>query len=252
MKGSVIALGVLGEQKAAARIVDGQLDDFLIDPADEGRLRPGAICRAVCDRPLKGQGGMMLRLAGGKTGFLRQGKGLRPGQGLLVQVTGFAEGGKATPVTQRILFKSRYAIVTPGAPGINISRSIRDEETRVALREIAEEIFGTGGDTGLIIRSAAADADEAAVSDDIQTMFQLSADVINEPLDEGPELLLDGPDAHELAWREWDVADVFADEETAFSDHAVMELLDELVSPRVELGASGFAFVEPTQALVAI
>jgi ribonuclease G len=72
MKGSVIALGEIAGRKAAARLVDGQLDDVLIDPdpADPGPL-PGAIFRAICDRPVKGQGGMFVRLPEG-SGYLRQ------------------------------------------------------------------------------------------------------------------------------------------------------------------------------------
>ena len=46
-----LALDEIGGRKAAARLVDGKLDDLLVDPADEAP-RPGAIFRAICDRPL--------------------------------------------------------------------------------------------------------------------------------------------------------------------------------------------------------
>ena len=45
----------------------------------------------------------------------------------------------ALPVTTRLLFKSRFAIVTPDAPGLNISRRIRDEELRDGLSALAED-----------------------------------------------------------------------------------------------------------------
>ena len=102
MKGRSIILDHIGDQEAAAYLVDGKLDDLLIDNDDAPR--PGAIFRGICDRPIKGQGGMMLRLPDGEMAFLRHGKGLRPGQPLLVQVSGYAEGGKAVPVTDRVLF----------------------------------------------------------------------------------------------------------------------------------------------------
>ena len=44
-----------------------------------------------------------------------------------------AEDGKAVPVTQRVLFRGRSAIATPGAPGVNVSRRIRDEGERARL-----------------------------------------------------------------------------------------------------------------------
>ncbi len=103
MKGRQIILDHLNGREAAALIVDGRLEDLLID-ADGPR--PGAIYRAVADRPVKGQGGLFLRTPDG-TAFLRQVKGIAPGDTMLVQVTGHAEPGKAIPVTQKILFKSR-------------------------------------------------------------------------------------------------------------------------------------------------
>ena len=98
MNGRMIVLDHLGGQEAAALLVDGRLDDLLID--DPSAPRPGAIFRAICDRPLKGQGGMMLRLPEGSA-FLRAAKGLRPGQPMLVQVTGVTEPGKAVPVNSK-------------------------------------------------------------------------------------------------------------------------------------------------------
>ncbi|MFY8146463.1 MAG: ribonuclease G, partial [Rhodobacter sp.] len=121
MKGRVIAFDTLRGRPAAALIADGRLEDFLIDPADDAPV-PGAIYRGIVDRPMKGQGGVFVRLPDGATGFLRQVSGLAPGQPVLVQVSGAAEPGKAVPVTARLLFKSRYAILTPDAPGLNVSR----------------------------------------------------------------------------------------------------------------------------------
>ncbi len=113
MKGRRIVLDHLGEREAAALMVDGQLDDILIDG---DAPRPGTVYRAIADRPVKGQGGMFLKTPDGPA-FLRQVKGLAPGQPILVQVSGYAEPGKALPVTQKLLFKSRYGIVTPGCAG---------------------------------------------------------------------------------------------------------------------------------------
>ena len=71
MKGRVIVLDTWGERQAAALVVDGVLQDLAIDPADDAPL-PGAIYRGTVDRPVKGQGGVFLRLPGGQPGFLRQ------------------------------------------------------------------------------------------------------------------------------------------------------------------------------------
>ncbi len=251
MKGSVVALGEVNGRRAAAWMVDGKMQDFLIDPASDAPA-PGSVFRAICDRPMKGQGGMMLRLAHGLTGYLRGAKGLAPGQAILVMVTGFADDGKAVPVTQRVLFKSKYAIVTPEAPGTNISRAIRDEERRVVLQEIAAaEMEGAPETTGLIVRSVAAGGNEADIAEDIAAMRALSEAVMAD-VDGAAELLVGGADAHELAWREWGIPDQLADGEGAFDDHGVHEAIDDLIAARVSLEGGAFAFIEPTRALVAV
>lgn len=251
MKGRVIALGQIAGRAAAGLIVDGRLDDFLIDPASDDFPAPGTIFRAICDRPLKGQGGMILRLPKG-AGFLRAAKGLRPGQPLLVQVTGYAEDGKAMPVTTRLLFKSKYAIVTPGAPGINVSRAIKDDEVRVRLLDVAHDLIGDAQDLGLIVRSQAAEASDDDVAQDIAAMLELSDAVLSDADGNKPELLVDGPDPHAVAWRDWGPSDVFAQDSSSFADHGVLDLVEALKSEHVPLPGGAYAFVEPTRALVAV
>ncbi|MEO0749488.1 MAG: ribonuclease G, partial [Pseudomonadota bacterium] len=107
MKGTTVCLDAWNGFEAAAWVENGRLEDLLID---SDLPRPGTIYRAIADRPVKGQGGMFVQTPDGM-GFLRQVKGLSPGQSLLVQVTGYAEPGKAIPVTTKLLFKSRFAIV---------------------------------------------------------------------------------------------------------------------------------------------
>lgn len=252
MIGRVVVLDTLQNRPAAALIVDGALQDFLIDPADDTPL-PGAIFRAVVDRPLKGQGGVFVKLPG-TTGFLRQVSGLAPGQKVLVQVSGVTEPGKALPVTTRLLFKSRLAIVTPGAPGRNISRRIRDEDTRAALDALAADAMqGAAHDLGLILRSACEDADADEISADITAMRDLAQAVLAD-LNGGPELLVEGPLAQETAWRDWSdpTPDEVADAPGSFADHGVAEMIDALLTPHVPLPGGGHMMIEPTRALVAV
>jgi len=247
MKGRTIILDHIGDIEAAAYLVDGKLDDILIDDIDAPR--PGAIYRGICDRPIKGQGGMMLRLPEGETAFLRQGKGLRPGQPLLVQVTGHSEAGKAVPVTDRVLFKSRYAIVTPGKPGLNISRQITDEDTRDTLLAVAHEVFDSP--FGLILRSSCEGADEGEIAEDIVAMLTLAEAVLADAEGATPEALTEGDGPHTLAWREWTgAADVVTDA-GAFEHHGVLDQIDQLGKAVVPIG-EGTMYVEPTRALVAV
>jgi Ribonuclease G/E len=178
--------------------------------------------------------------------------GIAPGQRLIVQVTGPAEPGKAVPVTVRLLFRSRWAIVTPGAPGLNISRRIRDEDVRAELQALAEAgMAGAAADHGLILRSACEGAAAEDVAGDIAAMRDLAA-AVTQDLAGGAELLLDGPDAHEAAWRDW--AEPEPDEviEGGFDEMGVWEMIDALRSARVDLPGGGHVMIEPTRALVAV
>lgn len=246
MKGASIILDHLNGREAAALMIDGKLEDFLIE-ADAPA--PGTIYRARADRPVKGQGGMFLSTPDGPA-FLRQVKGLAPGASLLVQVTGYAEPGKAIPVTQKLLFKSRYAIITPDAPGLNVSRSIRDENLRDQLLEIAHAEMD-GCSYGLILRSDCATAQVEAVAEDIAAMRTMAAQVMDDHGTEA-ETLLDGDGPHLCAWRDWTTpADIF-NEPGGFEDHGVLDALDIVSGIHEALPSGAFLYIEATRALVAV
>lgn len=235
-----VLLDHLDGREAAVLLVDGKLDDLLVDGTG---VRPGAIYRAKADRPVKGTGGVFLSSPDGPL-FLRQVKGLRQGETLLVQVNTRPEPGKAPSVTTKLLFKSRFAIVTPDAPGLNISRQIRDEGLRDALLEIAHEAMDGNG-MGLILRSSCAEADEAEIADDILAMRDLAVAVTSDATG-APELLVEGDGPHALAWRDWEASSVIT-EAGCFETHCVLEQIDDL--HRAEAGPM---IIEPTRALVAV
>ena len=252
MKGRVVILGELRGLEAAALMLDGQLEDLLLAPGDAAALAPGAICRAVVDRQMKGQGGVFVRLPGGAKGFLRETGGLAPGQAVLVQLAAVAEPGKAVPVSTRLLFKSRYAIVTPAAPGLNVSRRIREAQSRAALEALAAAAMA-GSSAGLILRSACAGAGPGEIAEDIAQMRALAEAVLAD-LPGPPELLFDAAGPHEAAWRDW--AEPAPDEVTeapdAMAAHGVPAALAALLTPRVALPGGAHMQIEPTRALIAV
>lgn len=251
MKGRVLILDQIGDREAAALMVDGVLEEIAV-AAEGDQPLPGAIYRAIADRQMKGQGGIFLRLPDGHRAFLRQTSGIAPGQRLLVQVTGPTEPGKAVPVTTRLLFKSRFAIVTPGAPGLNISRRIRDEDERAALDRFATEgMAGAAADMGLILRSACDAAEDEDIVADIAAMREMAEAVLAD-LNGEPELLVDAPTPHELAWRDWQEPSPDEIVEGGFEDHGVHEAVEALLEPRVDLLGGGHMWIEATRALVAV
>jgi Ribonuclease G/E len=248
----MVILDEIDGRQMAAVVVDGRLEELSIDPIGDVIL-PGAIIRAIADRPVKGQGGIFVKLPGG-SGFLRQISGIAPGQRLLVQVSGPAEPGKAIPVTARLLFKSRFAILTPDAPGLNISRRIKDEGLRADLGELAGAGMAGASETlGLILRSACAEAEPDAIAEDIAAMRGLAEAVLADTEGDA-ELLVDGAGAHDLAFRDWldPVPDEVLTEPGGMALHGVDDMVAALLLPRVDLTGGGHMMIEPTRALVAV
>lgn len=251
MKGRVVALDRIDGRPAAALMVDGRLEDLLIDPPGDDPRRPGAVFRGVVGRPVKGLGGAFVALPGGN-GFLRQVSGLAPGQRVIVQVAGAAEPGKAPPLTLRVLFRGRTCIVTPGAPGVNVSRRIRAEARRAALAAEAGRVMaGAPEGFGLIVRSAA--EAEGGLAEEAARLLDIARAVMADR-DGGPELLLAAPDAHAAAWRDWadPPPDAVEDRCGAFADLGVEAAVEALLDPRADLPGGAFLTVEPTRALVAV
>lgn len=230
----------------AALTVDGRLWDLLIDPdPSDPAPRPEAIYRAVVGRPMKGIGGVMLDLGGGRAGFLRSARPPRPGSSVIVQVSTWAERGKAPPVSDRPLLKGRAAILTPGAPGRNVARSLRDSDRRAELTALAAAAMrGAPEDLGLILRSAAAAMPDEAIAAEITA---LRAELSELSAEGAAGELRPAPGAATEAAREW----LDLDETAVEGLGDLWEAVEALSDPSVPLGA-GFMAVEPTRALVAV
>jgi ribonuclease G len=171
---------------------------------------------------------------------------------VLVQVTGPAEPGKALPVTTRLLFKSRFAIVTPGAPGLNISRRSATRPARAELEALAAAgMAAPMRRLGLILRSACDGAEDEEIAEDIAAMRDLAEAVW--PMWTAPELLVDGASAHDLAWRDW--LDPAPDEVVEASRAALPTTAcrgDRGAAGPAALEGGGHLWIEPTRALVAV
>ncbi|MDT8345853.1 MAG: ribonuclease E/G, partial [Thermohalobaculum sp.] len=231
----------------AALVVDGRLEDLLVDPrADAAGPRPGEVYRAKVDRLVPNAGGVFVRLSRDWQGYLREAKGMREGQSLLVMVTGHAEPHKAAPVTARVLYKTRHAILTPGAPGINVSRQIRDEAERARLTAIATEAMNETGDTGLILRSNAEDAGPAVLRADIAAARAMQAEAEATAAGLVPSTRAS---AAATAERDWDGR--VEEGPHVFERAGLPDEIDALGDARVRLPSGGFLLIEPTAALVA-
>ncbi len=238
---------------AAALLIDGRLEDLLIDPAeDDPAPRPGAIYRAVTARPMKGMGGVIVDLGDGARGFLRGMKLPPQGKALLVQVSTWADPGKASPVSARPVLRGAFAILTPGAPGLNVSRAVPEGPGRDHLMALAARAMVTSdADVGLILRSMSAEAAPDMVSAEIAALISGWKAIVSVA---GPATLArPAPDAEDVARTDWRAHpdEILDDAPDAFEHAGVWDRIDELSGAQIPLSA-GSLFVEATRALVAV
>lgn len=252
MKGRQVVLGQITGKEAAALLQDGQLIDLIVDAGTQTALKPGAICRGVVERLMKGQGGAFLRLPDGQRGYLRERSGMREGKPMLVQIAGAPEEGKAIPLSARPIYRGCYALVTPGAPGVNVSRRIRDPEIRNELEKLGQSLLGSRSH-GIILRSAAAHADNDEIADELSPLIEL-ADRISAETDGAPELLLAAATPWEQAWTEWadPPPDVIEEGSDSFDRCGVSEIIDALLADAIPLPQGAGAFIEQTRAFIAV
>lgn len=183
MKGRVIAIDTrAADGIRAALMVDGQLEDFVLLPsANANDPTPGEIRAARVTRILPNGRGAFCDLGPAGEGFLRQPGTAKGGELIAAQVASLPEPGKAVPLNTRLLFKGPRLILTPEAPGVNVSRRIGNEAERERLTAIVTEALQRAEADpapGVIIRSAAKAVEDEALE---RELVRLLAEARNVP-----------------------------------------------------------------------
>ena len=270
------ARNILIAPEGAALMDRGVLQDLIPEPGDPEAPSPGDIYRARIGRLVPNFGAAFVDLPGGQSGYLRDAKGLREGATVVVQVTALAEPGKACPVDRKIVVKGSRIILTPGVPGVNVSRQIRAEVERARLLGLLGGA-DTDRDPGIVVRSAAEGADEGVLLAELAGLTGLLDRIMTEP-GSGPARLVRA-DPAAIALREWVIPeprDVYfheavlarrglaewersatkafaiAHDPQLFSTFGVWDEIEKLKSPRVELPSGGWMAVEATRAMVTV
>jgi Ribonuclease G/E len=251
VKGRAIALHPLAEGRgAAALVVDGRVEDLLADPPAPGP-EPEDVHWAKVERVVPNIGAGFVTLGGGETGWLHA-PGLKAGEMRLVQVSRFADPGKAVPVSDRAVWKGRLAMLTPGVPGANVARSVRRPEARERLSALAARALEGAPETlGAVLRTAAAEADEDEVLEEAAALRADLDEALEAAAGPEPRRLRRAPGAAARAFRDWE-AEAADDAPDAFDRLGVWETLRGLASPRAELPGGGWLSAEATAALVAV
>jgi Ribonuclease G/E len=149
--------------------------------------------------------------------------------------------------------KGRTAILTPGASGANLARSLRDPDRRAVLEGLAAAAM-VGADPGLgqILRTAAAAEDDTTTTAEIVAL-RGEWDRLSAEAGSGTSgCLRPAPGARSEALRDWrEPGDAIEEGPSALADAGVWDAVADLRQPLVALGQGSMA-VEPTRALTAV
>ncbi|MDA8169939.1 MAG: Rne/Rng family ribonuclease [Nitrospiraceae bacterium] len=113
---------------------------------------------------------------------------LHEGQEILVQVSKNPMGSKGARVTSYITLPGRYVVIMPNLEHIGISRRISDEQERVRLKSIVEEIKQKN--TGIIVRTASEGASYEELQKDLDFLTRLWASIIRKTEKSGAPALI--------------------------------------------------------------
>ncbi|HET9310363.1 MAG TPA: Rne/Rng family ribonuclease [Actinomycetota bacterium] len=207
---------------------------------------------------------------------------LRAGQAVTVQVTKDPMGGKGARLTAQISLPGRYLVLAPDQDLSGISRRLPDAERR-RLKSILKNVQPPGH--GVIVRTAAEGASEAAIVHDLQRLIELWDGIekqtkkVKAPavLYEEPELTLrvfrdlftdeefkglvtDSPRVHERVLEY--VRDIAPDLEPkitlhegklpAFEEHRIEEQIHKALDRKVWLPSGGYLVIERTEAMTIV
>src|ERR1700678_338735 len=209
---------------------------------------------------------------------------VREGESVLVQVTREPFAEKGAQLSAAIALPGRFLVMTPGKPGIAVSRRIENEARRGELLRLGEELQADEGaipDTGFIFRAAAGDASRHELAADARELAEAWREISGKRKAARPPMVLHsdlGPLERALRDMAGDVARIVIDDmaalETAraycrkvmpdiearlalaprdlFGREGLEDAIAALSSSRVELPGGGWIPSEPTQALTAV
>ena len=100
---------------------------------------------------------------------------LRPGQTVLCQVVKDPIGAKGARVTGYLSLPGRYSVFMPHVAQVGVSRRIGSDKERRRLRDLVNEVRPKG--SGFIVRTAAEDASDQELRDDVDFLARLWAEI---------------------------------------------------------------------------
>lgn len=173
-------------------------NDSLVEFVTLGESLVGSICVAKVTEYIKAFGACFAEIGEERRGYLSETK-YRAGDWLLCQINGDAHDQKGVRLTDNVKISGAY-LVLHGCAGIGISGKIQDSSDRERLRVLGETLqsFYPHASLGIIFRTEARFASNAAIQEEFQTLVQRGQNILNrfaEARRNGIAKVLERPDA---------------------------------------------------------
>ena len=190
-----ILINTTSREVRVALVENGVLQELLIERTSRRGIK-GNIYKGTVARVLPGMQAAFLDIGLDRTAFLhasdicdpnpseavnQHGSAsdirdlLREGEEVVVQVIKDPIGSKGARLSTFITIPSRYLVLLPTGGKLAFSSRIEDEDERVRLRELMEQIVPPDSDYGYIVRTAAEGAELDALDADVQFLTRLWA-----------------------------------------------------------------------------
>ena len=208
---------------------------------------------------------------------------LRRGQELLVQVTKEGIGTKGPTLTTYLSIPGRFLVMMPGMRRLGVSRRIEDDASRIALRDVLNELELPEG-MGFIARTAALGRPKKEVQNDLNYLTRLwravekrikhdaapaelyrESDLVIRTIRDAftsdvERIIVDDADVAQRAReflsifspRSEDIVTLYEDPMPIFHKYGIEAELERLHSRHVPLKSGGSLVIDQTEALVAI
>ena len=114
---------------------------------------------------------------------------IKPGDPIIVEVKREAVDKKGPRLSTHISLSSRFIVFMPNASFITISQKIEDENERKRLKELVKKYLPEN--TGAIVRTVAANADEKLIKADIEKTLEKWKKIQEIPVEKLPQKIYD-------------------------------------------------------------
>lgn len=217
-----ILLHVKPEEKVLSLLEDGILSDISVEKKEEADI-VGRVYKGIIRNVVPSINGMFIDIGIGRNAFLRTRdimtkEAHTEGASVLVQVEKDSTETKGPLVTEKISFAGKYAVALLHTDYIGISKKIRKEERRDALRQTARAICPAG--MGAVVRTAAETADMASFEKDITSLARIGDIVLRRfKIEKAPALLYRDGDLAVKTLRDYltdDVEKIWVDDKETY------------------------------------